>query len=521
LFAILSLGAIIRASLNIINKYPVGWDIGNYSMFITTYAKTWPYIPEILPVTGGIPATSDVLPFIPWTHAFFYNVLNLDILTFIKFMPVITFAFVFIGIYLLSVEIFERKEVGIFSAFLLATSKYDMLYTYAGYVYKTYFCIALMIFLLFFSLRVIKPYYTGETKLFNRESKKYTIFAGITLFMILSSHEFTHAVVFMIYGTFMLVSVVLERKNFNKPLIALICIFLLGTLLWVPVLVSWSDFYHQRYLRMTAPGMESSLVKNILVSMIKSYPSFPYGMIPSIFSVGGILWVITRKRGYSTLLLMSWLFSMYFFTKSYYFDIVFFPNRFMSYANIPLLIFAAYGIYYSLTKFKKFALPKQILPVILLIIILVVVFEGIDTYIKNHRIGPFLNDDIVEGMIWLKNNTPRDSVIFTTLFPYASVHFIPVIAERTHLYTNPIHVPYGKYREYLRGLDAVEVISLRNPEIAMKILQNYTHPYLFLSKWDVNHNKAINKTRLDVYYKRVFENREIIIYRAYKVQQDG
>ncbi len=223
---------------------------------------------------------------------------------------------------------------------------------------------------------------------------------------------------------------------------------------------------------------------------------------------------------------------MYAFSEAYLFGIhliTFYPDATLGYASVPFSVLAAMGIGYFLSRVSQesvsFAARKLLIVLVVALVVVTQSYQASITLVESKKTYFNIDEEMEEGLIWLKSNTPTDSIIFISRFaPLNGYGFITGISGRTTLSTPDPAMPAGEYIQYQRESGSQVVITLDDPEQANSILHKYSLErsagYVFIKKDQVDWaNKSfganISLERYDTYYKKVFENVEIVIYEVF------
>ncbi len=534
LLPIVLLGPIIRW-IPVTSKYPIGGDAGSYFTVAAAYAKTWPLFPATVPIIGNIPTGSEVLPLLSWLMAMLNRLFGLDLYTVTKITPLLICAFGSISIYLLAKQVTGRQDIGLIAALFYSTSKFNLWIPYPAYSERVELGLVFITLYFLFILKIVTKV-NEEGKKMPEDSWRNMFFAALSLFGIISSHDRAMVAFFIIISVFTALLLLFDTRRFiRKTALTLFNSILLGVLFSLPIIVFFREFLFQRVLRVSgaSSGVEG------YVPFYANLPSVPYGYLVSLFVlIGAVLLIKKRPKSSGIYLLLGWLLILYLFSKLYIFGIYFLDlGRFIYYIPVPMAIVAAIGLFEviawaskMMSGFKRFDLRKIAIPCIIGLIVVLQVHEAVSTaeLSKTARPAhPYLNEKIEQAILWLKDNTAEDSIIFTpALSPYAANHYIPGISGRAYLLTPDPGLPPGQYTEYVLFSEARQAIGLEDPETTFEILEKYSHEYsegyVFIGKKQINFANAygenIDLERLGSYYQQVFENREIVIYRAYPIE---
>jgi hypothetical protein len=310
-----------------------------------------------------------------------------------------------------------------------------------------------------------------------------------------------------------------------------------GIIFSIPIFIVWKGFYLERVYRIfySSPNITAmTTLKEHISHLWEIMGPVPYGYIPSLFAVIGLILLLFQKpKVLGHYLIFAWLLPMCLLAKldllGIYSPLV--PHRLLAYGMVPLSITAAIGVIEIIAwgsrlvgSLGHFAVRKAAIFGIIGLIIISQVFEAATTIMQAPGARPVITKAGEEAMLWLKENTPEDSVIFATIYaPFATGGYIAGIAGRAYIAARSEQLIAGPYLEYQRNLEALEVISLRNPKLVSAILdkyaQTYSKGYLFVANkptlWYSPRREAIPLEKLKSYYRSVFENSEIIIFELY------
>ncbi len=525
LLLIISLTITIMA-LPLTSTYPPFRDSGDYFSIFAAYAGSWPLIPRTLPIHGGIPATSNVPPLLPWLMAMLNRVFGLSLFKVVKITPLLLYAFTAITLYFLAKELTRSRVMSLMAVLMYSTSKLYFSTVYPTYLMRAEFGYLFMMLFGLFVLRGIRQssgnWKAGKSYLAN------IALAGLSLFAIVSTHDRSLTFFAVIIGVFLVVVFVFDRPEFHRTFRTVGLSLLLGILLATPVVIIWRQFFIERFLAVQTTAT-TPLQQSHIVDVIQLMGSVPYGYLVTCLALIGFAVIVMREsRTPGDYLLLSWFLPMSALANIHRFgvyNVALYPEATMPYVVVPISILAAIGLEYFVCwleqKFTPFVAKRWLIPSLLTLIVVAQAYGAATTLTVSPKIVPTINEPMEEAILWLKSNSPSDCIIFTDEFaPHLGSFLIAGISGRDTISTPDPAMPAGEYTEYKRRLEAQAVITLQNPEETVRILLEYSleHSagYVFIRKtqidWANQLGENISLERYNTYYLQVFENEEIVIY---------
>lgn len=522
----------------VVTEYPIGGDAGQYYSQLAHYAETWPFAPTIMQYSGGLPSNADTLPILPWFMATFNRVFGMDLFLITQITPLIVVGLTTLVVYGLGVTVSGRKSVGLFASFLYTTSEFNLWIVYPAYNLRVEFGVLFISLFLLLVLRTVNQ----ESQ---SQKRSLQFFGGLSLFFAIASHDYAMFAAAVIYGSLFFASLILvDRKTLDRVLSSLLQAGVIGFVLSLPILFFWEPFLLDRYFIVGARAtLEGSSERELVGrAFLNGLPAFPLGYIVSLFGFMGAInillsfWV-KRNRTVGNLAIIVWLGSMFALANLYRLDIhVLDIARMMSYLVVPISVAAGLGIVEFLNWFQRYSNEftilnggKLIVPVVVGLLMVVQVYDSMMVADRSSSERParaYLTADIVDAMIWLRDNSDEASIVFVpVLAPYVAGEYTAGFTGRATIFSIHPNVPFSDSKEYAMTLDAQRVLSLQDPAKSFEILNRYADEYIegfaFIGKknlrWANEHGANIHYHLLDSHYERVFENREIVIYRAYRV----
>ena len=531
LLLIISLGIIIML-LPLNSSYPIGCDAGSYVSFTAGYTEAWPLIPQTLPFYGGISATERIPPLQPWLMAGLHKLSGLDLFRTVQITPILIYIFTALAVYFLAREITGKRYIALISAFLYSTSKLYFSIIYPTSALRTHFGILFITLFFLFMLRAMRS--NGEAR--TRGWITNAILSGLFFSAVIATHDFSIFSLAVITGSFVVLGLLFARRRFIASYRPILTSIFAGVLLSIPILILWGGFFLERVSRMlfslpTAANVEAG--KGHILHLWEVMGTVPYGYLASLFAVIGIVLFLVRKpKPLGHYLILGWLLSMYALANLHLVGIYSLsPHRLLSYGIAPVSIFAAIGISQIVTwiatavgDLGRYYDTKIAVFCLIGLIVVPQVFEATTTIMQAPSARTFMTKAREEAMLWLKESTPQDSIVFTARLPYATPGYVAGISGRTTTGTLTHRIPPGEYLEYERKSEATEVVSLEHPELVDSILneysESYSKGYLFVPNtatiaYDPPAGKISRNQLYSHYGEPVFENREIVIFELY------
>jgi dolichyl-diphosphooligosaccharide--protein glycosyltransferase len=464
-----------------------------------------------------------------------YNLIGFTGISFFKtfqILPALFGGLICIPLYFLTREITDRRT-GLIAAMLFAISPAGISRTLAGYYRGESFFVVLMLFTFLFYLYSQKKdkfifagalmfllctlFWTGWPYLFAVLSFSALLLAfqnyikGIKSYRPLLSYSLISGIGMTVYFLY-----VLHRRSYTAHInwlsnqifyiygaffaaILLLLFFILGTRI------------RSRKSRLIA------LLPIVLITLLV-IPTFelsgrytPFGYILNYFTISDSF--ITEKVGFSS----STFFQNYnilaiflpigflvFFKKfrdpivfTYFVTAAFLfmqQTRFYFLASPVICLLGAAGVNYLVEKSKK---KLNVLILILLI------FNVIAANNFVSEIEPFVGDDLYESLIWLKDNSPEDSGVFTWWDYTGPV--ISIAERRAVLLSNPYR---GRLDDFAR------LLATGNEEEAVNISKKYKVDYILIDdriflSWDRISAYAGNENILNSTFRNMYTNKPL------------
>lgn len=541
LLVVASIGPLIRA-IPLTSKYPIGGDSGQYFSLAAAYATSWPFIPSFVGIWGIIPSTSETFPLVPWIMAMLNRVFALDLYDVTKVTPLLVSGFAALAVYFLAKVVTGRRDISLLSALFYGTSKFNLWTVYPAYNLRAEIGV-LFIALFFF---VVLKQLDGKVRF---AWSKNLFIGALLLSAVLASHDYGIFAAFIIFSSFFLVVLGAHGKKIVPVFLpTMLSTGVLGCVLSVPILSLWFPFITQR--TMTVSGRltsEGSLAREMVAShFFDNLPSFPYGYLVTLFGILGAVFILKaflapRGRTLGNCLLIAWTVTMFAGANAHYFDIfIVDPPRMMVYVVVPLSILAGQGVMEVLDWVRRVGEELRfsffrgvIVTLILAMSVALQVQEAAmvtNLSITERPARPYLTEEIEEGMVWIKQNSEEDAIFFIpALAPYIAGEYLPGLTGRVQLFGLHPDVPLSDSAEYLKNLDAQIVMNLLDPQASLQVLerysQRYPEGYILVGKKDLGWANAyganVDYDRLSTHYTNVFENGEIVIYKAYPLKNEG
>ncbi len=243
---------------------------------------------------------------------------------------------------------------------------------------------------------------------FENNTSKYSLWAGLCALVLFSFHPYHVPTIFGVLGVFVVVWALKEKRlpiNYLKHC-AIIGLFSLPPLAYYLWQFMYSDVFYQWSLQNVTPSPSLWL-------MLANY-NF---LLP--FLLIGI-WVVLARRPLALrqVFLVVWAVTQ--------FVLVYLPiktqGRLTEALSVPIILLAAYGLFYSIEKIhldrwlKHYELAWLIAPLCLvpsLFFSLTIIAADVQLYLSRDS-NMYIPKSQVQAMSWLAANTAQDSVVFST-----------------------------------------------------------------------------------------------------------
>lgn len=526
-------GVLIRL-LKINTSYPIGWDAAQYFALSVWYSKYWPKLPTEMPYYGGVPLTATSPPFVPWTMVLISKIIKKDFLFTLEFTRILVFIINTLLIFYLTKEFTNRYKISILASFFYVINPFILYYTFPAAALRTEYVTIFLSVIIIFILKLLKNYenFKEDYKINLNINTRYIILIGISgLFLFLVQIDQPLMFLLPFYFTMMLVSI-LEKKRFKNLTKLILTIAFINFVPALPIIYIWKEFLINRLGRFLSTFMNKSTTSVVASVATKQYGFPEFGYIITFLSFIGCF-VIIRHRNFKKIPILSLFISMYFIGKLSYFNLNPFPQRFYSIASVPASILASIGFFwiinllskYSLKIFNFFNESKNIIIIIMVSFLLINSFiTGITALSNSTPKSSFLSKEYKEAYLWIKYNTPEDSIIYTSINFFGAIQYIIGFSDRYVSYSVSRRQPPGNYFEFISGYEAWQVISKpNNRSMILQILSKHPNSYVAVAKKgfastiydpELKRNVKINIHKLENYYEKVFENEAIVIFKV-------
>ncbi len=291
---------------------------------------------------------------------------------------------------------------------------------------------------------------------------KKLIFSWAATVILALSHPFSFLIYLVTFIFWAIICLLFGAQDEKKFLIKYAAPILVIGILLLP-------WWHQ-LIFFVPPIQEQENDFNFLDRISNNYLPLFYLAIP------GLVYYLFSKKEKKYFLFVIFVIVSFLFTFGIYFDQGYFPKRFLPYFSISLALFASVG----LAKLTELVFAKQKIPSFFIIFALVYLVAA-DNLGHNKRLFSYYADipsyhvlmpEEKEAFIWLKKNTPRDSVFIYVQNSHSQ--WLPALAEKRgiHLYRN----------KYFSDEEKKIILSGEDPQEIKKIAQEKQVQYLVFYK---------------------------------------
>ncbi len=339
-------------------------------------------------------------------------------------------------------------------------------------------------------------------KSFEKQKYLYSLSAGFSALFLFFFHPYHVPTVFVIPGLYIVVQSIKNltiRWNLLKHYFVLVAIS------------SPAILYHLWTLNTFWTRQQFALQNNLPTPPFYNF-LLAYGFI-FIFAIFGILTLLRKKSKTSTeIFLLVWFFAQ---LSLPFMPFLNFQRKLIEGLHFAMVLLAIEGIYClknfldqrkTLSWLKNPLLLVPLFSLTLCFSAYYVVVRDINLYL-NPKSFVFLKKENLAAMVWLKNNTPEESIIFSS---YDNGNIVPAFARRT--------VYLGSTGNTAAAGDKtmqVELFFQRYSELARAaFLKKNDIDYLFYGQEE----KGLGdfKPEEASYLEKVYQNSEVTIYKVKK-----
>ena len=260
---------------------------------------------------------------------------------------------------------------------------------------------------------------------------------------------------------------------------------------------------------------QQHFLQNICLTPSLLIISISYSFLFILALTGGYVLIIKKEKDWKDIFLLSWFGTQFLLI---YFPFAF-QRRLLEGLQIPLVILAVFGLFalknYLKEKpiFRKYFFSKNNFLFKLFLIYLffayvftsnlIILLNDFSIYLKNEPYA-YLESKKYEAMLWLKNNTPEESVILSW---YGNGNLIPAISLR--------QIYFGHFHQTAQSSKKAEKMEhfFQESNDAEKIffLEENGIDYLYFAEEEKN--QALFNPEEKEYLKKVYGNNEATIYK--------
>lgn len=260
---------------------------------------------------------------------------------------------------------------------------------------------------------------------FEEQKIIYSFFAGLTTLIFFQFRPYHVPTIFGVIGVFIIV----QSLRSSKIRWDLIKHYLILISISIPAI-----FYHLWTLNTFWSRQQFALQNNILMPPFYNF-LLTYGFL-FILSLFGIVFLLKNGiKNDKNIFLLSWWGIQWFLP---YLPFLNYQRKMIEGFHVVMVIVAIFGLFYlkDILREKKFFGKLFLENKIVLILIFILFFTLSNYYILMRDLKFYLNRNPVAflkkekeaAMLWLKEKTPQESVIFST---YLNGNLIPAFAVRT------------------------------------------------------------------------------------------
>lgn len=358
-----------------------------------------------------------------------------------------------------------------------------------------HFIVSLTLIILIFLLSLLS---------FERYRPVYSLAAGFCVLFLSLFHPYHLPTIFGVLLVFIIICFLKEKKiNFNY-----LKYYFILLLFALPAV-----FYHF-WLLQNFWVRQQHFFQNICLTPSLLMVLLGYGFLSIFALIGAYILIIKKVKSQKDIFLLSWLGIQFFLI---YFPFAF-QRRLLEGLQIPLVILAVFGLFFlkdylkEKPIFRKYFFSKDnLLRKIFFLWLFLICFFGsnltillndLSLYLKdNSRI--YLKKEEQKAMLWLKNNTPEESAILSSLENgnlIAAISLRQVYLGHLHQTAQSSKKKEGIERFFKKSNDAEKIFFLKENGI----------DYLYFAEEEKN--QALFSPGEKEYLKKVYGNNEATIY---------
>ncbi len=268
-----------------------------------------------------------------------------------------------------------------------------------------------------------------------RHDKKWAFVAAPVVMVTLTSSP-THSTYFgLFFILYLLTKMALERRVlFYHALAGILGLVLSFLLWWLPMILKYGLVGTLRGIGLRSGGGESIISVTGTADRVYSISDFVWakatnminsptgiGLVLSLLVVLSIIAIILNYKSllkeenhWIVISLALFVFALY-AVNAAKMPVKLSPFRAWMLLAIPTAILASYGLWFLISLLKNLSIPKSL--VVAVIVIGVIFTSAYQKYALNTAIWPpggfWTSNDEIKGYIWLKDNLPRETKVFT------------------------------------------------------------------------------------------------------------
>ncbi len=361
-------------------------------------------------------------------------------------------------------------------------------------LYHTPHFIASILFILLTFLLILKS--------FEKQKIIYSFLAGTSSLFLFQFHPYYVPTILGVIGAYIAV----QSLRSSKIRLDLAKHFLILILVSAPAII-----YHFWTLNKFYIKQQHAIQNELLTPPFYNF-LLTYGFLFILSLIGVIFLLRQKEKTDKEIFLLSWWGANLFLVYAPFLN---FQRRLIESMPMILTITAILGLFYlrDILKNKNILQKSFLRKPWILIIIFGVLFTFSNYYLlildinfyATHNPFAFLKKDRKEAMLWLKQNTPEESVILST---YENSYLIPAFAQRAVYFGH-----WGPTADAANKMMRLKwFFEISTCETRGIFLKNNKIDYLFFMQGE--QTTAILDPAQDDYLEKIYQNSEVTIYRV-------
>ncbi|MCX6722944.1 MAG: hypothetical protein NT094_02630, partial [Candidatus Staskawiczbacteria bacterium] len=254
----------------------------------------------------------------------------------------------------------------------------------------------------------------------------YSLWAGFCAFLLFSFHPYHVCTIFGVLGAFLVVEFLIDKKIYFEHIVHYIILLIFSA----PPII----YYLWCFLNIPV-YYQTLFLQNVTLTPALWIVLADFSAL-LILAILGIISLVKEKNiNRKNIFLIVWVITQFF--------LIYLPintnRRLLEGLSIPITILAVYGIFFlenwlknnSKSLYKLYCLSSFSLFVYIFCLSIFFIFTIDLSFFEYNPTLAYLKKDNENTMIWLKENTPEQSVVLSS---YENGNIIPVIASRPVYY---------------------------------------------------------------------------------------